>query len=128
MPSQAEMKATMQRYVEVINAGDLEGVLALFADDATVEDPVGGTPQRGMAEIREFYAQAIANKVRLRIVGPQRGSSGNAAAMPLEVEVVPSGAPKMLVGVIEIQYFNDEGKIVAMQAYWGPEDMTMSVA
>ena len=128
MPTSAEMKAVMRKYVDVVNAGDLEGVLALFADDATVEDPVGSPPCRGMAEIRKFYDQAIASNAKLTIVGPQRGSEGNAAAMALDVEVAPPGAPKMLVGVIEIQRFNDAGKIIAMQAYWSTEDMTMSAS
>ena len=67
------------------------------------------------------------HSAKLRIVGPQCGSSGSFAAMPLEVEVAPPGAPKMLIGAIETMRFNDAGKIVEMRAFWGNEDMTMSM-
>lgn len=128
MLTSEEMKAAMRRYVDLLNAGDLEGVLALFADDATVEDPVGSNVQRGKDEIRAFYTQAIASSARLRITAPQRGSAGNAAAMALDVEVTMSGGPTMLIGVIETMHFNDAGKVVTMQAFWGPEDMAMAAA
>ncbi len=127
MPSNDEMKAAMRAYVERLNAGDLDGVMALYADDATVEDPVGADVRRSAADIRAFYDQAIASNAKLRIVGPQRGSSGSFAAMPLEVEVALPGAPKMLIGVIETMRFNDAGKVVEMRAYWGNEDMTVSM-
>ncbi len=128
MPTSDEMKTAMRQYVERLNAGDLEGVLALYADDATVEDPVGTPAQCGKATIREFYAQAIASKAQLRIIGPQRGSAGNAASMALDVEVTMPDSARMLIGVIEVMRFNEAGKVVAMQAYWGPEDMTVSAA
>ncbi len=127
MPSNDEMKAAMRAYVERINAGDLEGVMALYAGDATVEDPVGVGICRGTADIRTFYEQAFTRNVKLRIVGPQRGSAGAFAAMPLDVEVDLPGAPKMLVGVIETMRFNEAGKVVEMRAYWGSEDMSISV-
>ena len=126
MPSNDEMKAVMRAYVERLNAGDLEGILALYADDATVEDPVGTDICKGAAAIRAFYELAIASNAKLRITGPQRGSAGAFAAMPLEVEVVLPDAPKMLIGVIETMRFNDAGKVVEMRAYWGNEDMLMS--
>jgi len=122
------MKAAMRRYAELLNAGDLEGVLALYADDGTLEDPVGSETRSGKAEIRAFYEQAIASGAQMRIIGAQRGSAGNAASMALEVEVGAPGAPKMLVGAIETMHFNAAGKVVAMRAYWGPEDMTLSSA
>lgn len=127
MPSNDEMKAAMRAYVERLNAGDLDGIMALYADDATVEDPVGADVRRGAAEIRAFYDQAVASNAKLRIVGPQCGSAGGFAAMPIEVSVAPPGAPKMLIGAIETMRFNDAGKIVEMRAFWGNEDMTLSM-
>lgn len=123
MPSSEEMKAAMRSYVERLNAADLEGVLALFADDATVEDPVGSGVHSGAEAVRAFYALAIASGAKLSIVGPQRGSTGDAAAMALDVLVAPPGAPTMKIGVIETMRFNAAGKVIEMRAYWGPEDM-----
>ena len=54
MNTTEHMTDVVQRYVAALNAGDLEGIVALYADDATVEDPVGSEPQRGIAAIRAF--------------------------------------------------------------------------
>ena len=123
MLNSEQMKAAMRQYVERLNAGDLDGVVSMFAADATVEDPVGTDIRRGTVEIRAFYEMAIASASKLTIVGPQRGSSGDFAARPLDVDVTLPGAPKMKIGVIETMRFNEAGQITAMQAFWGPEDM-----
>lgn len=125
MPSNEEMKTVMRSYVERLNAGDLEGVLALYADDATVEDPVGADVRRGAAEIRAFYEIAIASGAKLTIVGPQSGSSSDYAAMPLIVDLAQPELPKMRLNVIETMRFNAAGKVAEMRAYWGNEDMSM---
>lgn len=127
MPTSEEMKAVMRSYVERLNAGDLEGVLALYAADATVEDPVGADVRRGAADIRAFYEMAIASGAKLTIVGPQSGSSSDYAAMPLIVDLVQPGMPKMRIDVIETMRFDAAGKVVEMRAYWGNEDMTLSM-
>ena len=55
--SNESKRAAMQAYIDTMNAGDLAGVVKLYAPDATVEDPVGsGKILRGHAEIEAFYA------------------------------------------------------------------------
>ncbi len=125
MPDNDAMKATMRTYVERLNAGDLEGVMALYADNATVEDPVGTDVRRGTVEIRAFYEMAIASGAKLTIVGVQSGSSSDYAAMPVVVDLAQPGMPKMRINVIETMRFDAAGKVVEMRAYWGNEDMTM---
>ena len=44
MPDPAAMTAAVHAYVAALNAGDLDGIVALYADDASVEDPVGSKP------------------------------------------------------------------------------------
>ena len=48
MNTTEHMTEVVQRYVAALNEGDLEGIVALYAADATVEDPVGSEPQRGV--------------------------------------------------------------------------------
>lgn len=126
MPSNEEMKATMRAYIERLNAGDLEGVLALFAPEATVEDPVGTGIHQGAEALRAFYGMALANNAKLHLTGPQVGSSSDFAAMPIKVEVAIPDTPKMQINVIETMRFNDAGQVVEMRAYWGQEDMSMA--
>jgi len=51
----AQILAAIDGYVAAMNAGDVDAVRALYADDATVEDPLGSPKRVGLATIREFY-------------------------------------------------------------------------
>ena len=46
----------------------------LFAEDATIEDPVGTPLKRGHAEILPFYETAMASGARLELTGEPRCS------------------------------------------------------
>ena len=47
MPSPEEIRRVIETYVERMCESDVDGILDLYAEDATAEDPVGGTIQRG---------------------------------------------------------------------------------
>lgn len=118
----ADKKAAMQAYIDGLNNGDLEAVVALFAEDARIEDPVGSTQIiEGRQAIRAFYQQSISMDLKLRLVAPIRGSHGNEAAMAFEVEI-HGMQPATVIRVIDIMTFNADGSIRTMQAYWSPED------
>ena len=65
-----------QRSMAAVEAGDRDGWLALFADDAIVQDPIGPSPldpegkgRHGKEEIAAFYDSIIApNPVRFEII------------------------------------------------------------
>lgn len=120
--SEQTMKQALQAYVDRYNADDLEGVVALYADDATVEDPVGSPVKTGKAAIRDFYAYAMKTGARLSLAAPIRGSHGNAAAMAFDVTLtMPEG--RMIIRVIDVMTFDAAGRFASMRAYWGPGDM-----
>lgn len=119
MPAEATMKAALQNYLNAFNANDLDALVGLFADNATVEDPVGTPPNEGKAAVRAFYEGALKNGARLSLSAPIRGSHGNAAAMAFDVKVGP-----MTVRVIDVMTFDEAGKIVSMKAYFGPSDFS----
>ncbi|MFD0521826.1 nuclear transport factor 2 family protein [Paractinoplanes durhamensis] len=50
-------------YCRLMNSGDVDGVLQLFAPDVRFEDPVGWTPVHGRAALRTHLATAIAARV-----------------------------------------------------------------
>ncbi|MGT2433678.1 nuclear transport factor 2 family protein [Cupriavidus basilensis] len=74
----ADMKAALLDYVAAFNAADAERVAALFADDATVEDPVGGPMIAGRESILAFYRHATSLGARLEVVA----APGVRTAMP----------------------------------------------
>ncbi|MCY1232309.1 Steroid Delta-isomerase [compost metagenome] len=122
MPASAAMKATLLAYVERFNAGDATGVAALYADDATVEDPVGAQPLAGKPAILAFYRHATSLGARLEVVAPPRGSHGNAAALTFEVHARLEGRPAR-IDVTDIMTFAADGRIQSMRAHWGPDDV-----
>ncbi len=122
MTTEAQMRAAMQAYIDNFNRQDLEAIVDLYADDATVEDPVGSPPKAGRDEIHAFYQTALETGARLTLSAPIRASHGNAAAMAFEVALNYQGQD-MVIHVIDVMTFNDQGKYSSMKAYWGPEDM-----
>ena len=83
MPTPDEIRTTVQRYAEVFSAGDKEGYLALFADDATLEDPVGGEVHWGKEAMAVFFdaTRAMTPEITLLVTGPVR-VAGQEAASP----------------------------------------------
>lgn len=118
MPSQETMKAAMQAYIDAFNSGNPTAILALYAPEATVEDPVGSPVKRGGAEIGAFYTHSIATGAKLSLDAPIRGSHGNSAAMAFSAKIGP-----VTVRVIDIMTFDEAGKFTSMKAYFGPGDI-----
>ncbi|MBY0276894.1 nuclear transport factor 2 family protein [Candidatus Binatia bacterium] len=111
------VRNVFQRYCELVTAGDFDGIAQLYAEDASVEDPVGSTPHRGRDAIREFY-RASAGAVRLELEGRVR-SAGNEAAAALIAR--PVADPTMRVETLDVMVFRDDGLIASMRAYWSAD-------
>ncbi|NUT78795.1 SnoaL-like domain-containing protein [Pseudomonas sp. C1C7] len=123
MISVQQIQSTMERYVELVDAGDIEGIVALYAQDATVEDPVGQVPLQGLEAIAGFYRQGLgAMKVSATRTGPVRVTSNGCGAMPFRVDMEWGGQPCSL-HVIDVMEFNADGKIRSMKAYWGESNI-----
>ena len=120
MPDPEHIRSAMQDYLKRLSAGDTEGIMALYADDATVEDPVGGEPIVGREAVRAFYA-AAAGKLSVELTGPIR-VAGVECAVPMLAEVDLGGA-KRFMDVIDVMRFDEDGKVVSMRAFWSPADM-----
>lgn len=111
------MRHVLQRYVELMTSGDHEALVALYAADATIEDPVGSEPRRGLEQIAELYRSA-AGRVRLELDGNVRVAA-NSAAAPMVGR--PVGMSGMVVDIVDIMTFDDNGLITSMRAYWSPD-------
>ncbi|MDB5985014.1 MAG: hypothetical protein JWR16_67 [Nevskia sp.] len=124
MLSEDQMKLQMQAYIDAYNRDDLDALVALYADDATVEDPVGTAPKIGKPAVAAFYQMAMKSGARLALAAPIRASHGSSAAMAFDVQLnMPQG--KAVIRVIDVMTFNDAGQFVSMRAYWGRSDMQM---
>jgi steroid Delta-isomerase len=123
MPTPAEMTSAVHAYVKAFDRADPALATSLFADDATVEDPVGTPVKVGIAAIREFYAASMLTGAKLHLQGPVRVTDNNQAAFAFQVRLHMNDTD-MTVDVIDIFRFDDNGKVAEMRAYFGPTNIT----
>ena len=123
MPDAATIRATVERYVERHTAGDIDGILSCFAPDARAEDPVGSEPHIGTDALRAFFegSHALADKLELVITGLIRVAGTHSAAFPMQA-ISQIGDMTLVVEIIDVMTFDDDGKIQTMLAYWAMED------
>ena len=118
MPSAEHIAETVNRYIGLVAKGSADDIVELYADDATVEDPVGGEVHIGRQAIHGFYA-AVENVERecelvtLRV-------AGNEAAFLFRLTVT-AGEHRMRIEPIDVMVFGDDGKVTSMKAYWSAE-------
>ena len=91
----AARTAVCQAYLDGLVAGDLNAVLSLFADDATVEDPVGTEPKVGREALAAFYQMACDFVTAAQLTGTPR-VAGNEVAFPFEITLVVATTPRLL--------------------------------
>ena len=117
----ATAKRVCETYTRSLEAGDLESLLDLFADDASIEDPVGTPLREGKEVLRAFYAEACQGVAKAELTGSPR-LAGNEVAFPF---TVTAGTPEqeITINIIDVFRFNDAGKVATMRAFWGPDNM-----
>jgi steroid Delta-isomerase len=121
MPDPARMEAAVQGYVAAFEAGDPDAVAALYAEDCTVEDPIGSPIHRGRQAVRDFYAESMKTGAKLSLEGPIR-IAGDYAVFPFSVNLHFEGSDKR-IDVIDTFKFDDDNRVVEMRAFWGPTNM-----
>jgi steroid delta-isomerase len=118
MPDPNHIRGVLEGYAKLLTAGDHRALAALYADDATIEDPIGAPLHRGSDAIAKFY-EGSAGKVTMKLTGPVR-VAGREAAAPFRVLVGPEGQ-RSVIDVIDVMTFDDDGKITSMRAFWSPD-------
>jgi len=121
MVTETHIKNVMQAYADAVSGDNVEDILALFAEDAVVEDPVDSEPHRGREALRVFYQGAIDAVDKMTLEGGVRARGNKGAAAML---AYPKGAGgSMVIETLDVMAFNDEGKITSMTAYWGDSNI-----
>jgi steroid Delta-isomerase len=121
MPDPKLMEAAVHEYVAAFDAGSPDRVAALFAQDATVEDPVGTPKHVGLEAIRAFYATTMQTGAKLTLTGPIRLADDH-AAFAFSAQLQQDGKD-LRIDVIDTFRFNDANEVVEMRAYFGPANM-----
>lgn len=118
--TEQQIRATIERYVALVATGTAEEILALYADGATVEDPVGSAPLSTPEDIRAFYATLEGLEQTTRLV--EARIAGGQAAFLFEVATAGDGATFVLAP-IDVMTFDDDARITSMRAFWGEADL-----
>ncbi|GFM21445.1 MULTISPECIES: nuclear transport factor 2 family protein [Mycobacteriaceae] len=113
------LQGFVQRYLDTAARGNADDVAALYAEDATLEDPVGGGEVHiGRQAIAGFYKVMEGAEVTTELLSFRAG--GHEAAFMFAITV--GGA--MRIEPIEVMTFDGDGMITSMKAYWGPQNVT----
>ena len=125
MPSPTIMRATMRRYIELVGKNDVDGVLALFTEDVSVEDPVGGPPGThvvGLEAVSAFFRRGFARSRPIATpAGPIVTTDRNQAAMPFTLRLDLGGRTHE-IDVIDVMTFDEDGRIQSLRAYWNANE------
>ena len=97
--------------------------LALFAEDATVEDPVGSEVREGRESIGAFWDEthAMADRITLTLSDYVK-VAGNEAAFAMDARM-ESGGDANGMKIIDVMSFDDDARITTMRAFWDFADL-----
>jgi steroid delta-isomerase len=120
--SNEDIRSTVQRYLDLVATGTADEIVALYATDATVEDPVVADVLRGQEAIRGFYAGLEGLAITTALV-TLRACAGQAAFhFEIATEV---GDSTYRMAPLEVMTFDDTGRILSMRAFWSDEDVVV---
>lgn len=128
MPNSADrvqaITATVGRYLDAVVAGNTDELADFYADDATLEDPVGTGVHIGRTAIHGFYAAALpASGMRRECELLTLRVCGHEAAFHFRLTIT-AGDSTIRIEPIETMVFDQDGKVAAMKAYWSESDVT----
>jgi steroid delta-isomerase len=103
--------------------------LALFADDAAVEDPVGPSPldpdgggHHGHAGIRKFWDRNFGAVSRFHFQVKDSFANGSCCANLVSITMwLGEGETTMTVDGVMVYTINDDGLITSIRGHWEPD-------
>lgn len=125
MPSVAEMRATVENYLSLVATGTAEEITALYAEGATLEDPVGAEPLVGLDAVLAFYKviEPIQRSTELLFFK----AAGDTAVFQFRI-VTTFGDTSIEIEPADIMRFDADGKVTSMRAVWAQEEMITRTA
>ena len=115
------------RSMRCVQTRDREGWLALWADDAVIQDPLGVSPldpeglgHRGIESITAFYDKVIA-PAELRFHVRQTFACGSECANVGTITTRVGGAISR-TELVAVYCLDAQGKLASLRAFWEFED------
>lgn len=111
----ADLAEVFRRYAAFVSANDVDGIVSLYAPNASIQIPVGGPVHAGIDQVRAFYRDnELARK--LEITGPAC-IAGREGAVPMCATIARDGE-LMEVDVIDVAEIDDAGRFLKLRAFF----------
>ncbi|MGO3325615.1 nuclear transport factor 2 family protein [Gordonia sp. (in: high G+C Gram-positive bacteria)] len=116
-----KINAVVTAYIDALNSGTAEEIADLYADGATVEDPIGAPLRTTRDELVEFYGIITGMPHRDATVAWTR-VAGDTAVFEFTL-VTGTDEAKFKITPVDIMVFDENGKVTSMRAVWNPSDL-----
>ncbi|MEZ4330770.1 MAG: nuclear transport factor 2 family protein [Myxococcota bacterium] len=111
----ADLAEVFRRYAAFVSANDVDGIVSLYAPNASIQIPVGGPVHAGIDQVRSFYRDnELARK--LEITGPAC-IAGREGAVPMRATIARDGQ-LMEVDVIDVAEIDEAGRFLKLRAFF----------
>ncbi|OKH79260.1 steroid delta-isomerase [Mycobacterium sp. ST-F2] len=118
MASVEQIQNVVARYVELLSARQPETIVDLFADNATIEDPVGTEPKTGRQTLIDFYT-VLASMDEIDVELLWSKVAADTAVFSFELRS-GAGGHRFELRPVDIMIFDDDAKIVSLRAVFDP--------
>jgi len=123
-PDDRSARAASLRSRDAVQRGDKDAWLAIFADDAVVQDPVGESPldptglgHRGKDAIGAFWDTVIApNPIRMDVRSSHAG--GDEVANVIRMTTTLPDGTQVGCELVAVYRVADDGLVRSLRAFW----------
>jgi steroid delta-isomerase len=117
MTANVSIDTLVRAYYDAVTAGAIDGVLAMFAADAVMRDPVGAPPATDETARRQRYAGIKAMFDAFAITPEHVIVCGDEAAVAWTIRATAKSGRDITFSGISTFAFDANGRIAAMSAY-----------
>lgn len=122
--SNERIREVVESYVALVANGTSAQVVDLYAEGATVEDPVGSDVLTTREQIAAFYGTLDGLEQETTLLEARIGGGQAAFLFRIATKV---GDQTFTMAPIDVMTFDDDGLITSMKAYWNSEtDMVVT--
>ena len=115
--TEQQMESAAHTYFERVTNGDVDGILELFADDATLINPVTGTAGiQGKAALRVFYEKLTTSLIDYTAAATDIIIEGNKLLAPLHLEGKTTDGQPLAMDNLNFWTF-ENGKFKVLRIY-----------
>ena len=122
MPTNAELRAAIERYAATVSTRDADAYAALFTPDAVQVDPYPST-NVGRDAIRSFIERSFEACENFLFEVGEVHPVADRVAITFHITLSMLGGATMHIRGVEVFTVTDDGLISAVEAYWGDDDV-----